>query len=131
MSNFYADPSGAGGQYDYRYANISGLPFKGEPGLMKPQEYRAQTATTVAVGYGNYDTAMPEQRYFGRTLHEVLSRIVAGEFRCLLHQEQWICCEKFGVRILYFVQWVEYSDRLKHDAVQATSMQLTNIPNSR
>lgn len=115
----------------YRYYDIAGLPFAGDPGILSQAEYQSRTRQTVRVGYGNFDTAIPSQRHFGRTLNEVLGCTMTSEYRILIHREQWVTCEKFGVRIMYFVQWAEYSDRFNNDAMMATTSRVSGMQNSR
>lgn len=99
-------------QESYQYYGLRGLPYTGNSKTQYTEaEYHARMLLTARVGYGNYDTAQPEQVYFGRTLHEVLVKGQTGEYRVLAHREQWITCPTYGVRVLQFIQWVEYSNR--------------------
>lgn len=102
----------------YNEYGASGLPFVGEPELFTKKQFLANTVTTARGCFGNFDTAKSDQVCFGRTLNEVLSKAATGEYRILMLREQWVNCEKFGVRIMQYVQWVEYSRRLTSEAVK-------------
>ncbi len=116
------DTSVAPSQENYQYYNLQGLPYTGEMRQqMTAAEYQARMLVTARVGYGNYDTALPLDQHFGRTLQEVLVKSQTGEYRILGHREQWVTCEKYGVRILQFIQWVEYSNRVGSELPEAVT----------
>jgi hypothetical protein len=109
-------------QESYRYHQMSGIPFVGEPPPMTARDHSANVVTTVRGCFGNFDTAQPDQSHFGRTLNEVLTKNASGEYRLMASESQWISCEKFGIRILRYVEWVEHAERLnKGSDLNATS----------
>lgn len=67
--------------------------------------------TVVRSGYGNFDTAMPDQVHCGRTLLEIYAWAASGVVRILSHNETWIQDSVNGPRVLVFVRWNEYTDR--------------------
>lgn len=85
-------------------------------------EYRAQTATVARGCFGVFDTAIPEQKHFGRTLDEILANVAAGQF-CLMADVmyRWVQSKQRGARVLVFVQWVEIRDMPKTDVQRQAS----------
>jgi len=93
------------------YAEL-GLPFVNpHQEHFTSRQLHAETVTAVRSGFGNFDTAQPEQQHFDRKLYEILTKAGTGEFRIIIMQTQWISCEKFGVRVMRYVEWLEYSRR--------------------
>lgn len=121
MLRITPDVSPSPPQESYRFYDHRGLPFVGEQSLMRQDEYRSQTVMVARSGYGNFDTAQPEQQHFGRTLYEVMVKASTGEYRIVAHREQWVRCDKFGVRVLQYIQWLEYSDRMARESVKTAS----------
>lgn len=107
-------------QVSYREYDEFGLPL-----INSTQPYstsrilQAETSVCVRAGFGNFDTALPDQTQFDRTLHEVLAKAGAGEFKIISQSQQWIRCDKFGVRLLRYVEWLEYSRRPATDVAAA------------
>lgn len=98
-------------QENYRQYDNRGLPYTGPYEYMRPEEYSSRTTIVARAGIGNFDTAKPDQQWSGRTLNEVLVKSAIGEYRIMFQHHQWVRCDKFGVRIVTYIQWVEFSDR--------------------
>lgn len=94
--------------------SVRGLPVIGSSGgPAKPMSLaQMRSLKTVArPGYGNFDTALPDQRHCGRTLLEIYGWAASNFVRILSHNETWIQDSVHGPRVLVFVRWVEYTDR--------------------
>jgi hypothetical protein len=119
------------GQISYREYGFSGVPYVGDPELFTRKSFAATTAMAVRSGFGNFDTAKVDQICFGRTLQEVLSKAAAGEFKIVTMREQWVTCEKFGVRVMQYVQWVEYSRQQTAELVRGAQRQTISVSAGR
>lgn len=88
----------------------SGKPIMGDPADVPWSEFSQQAMTVVRGCCGNFDTAHPNQQQMGRTYHEVLTHAAAREFHVWTPPlYRWVTCEKYGVRPIVFIQWIELS----------------------
>jgi len=91
-----------------QYYEQTGRPLIGDPVMMTPEEFSKQSQTVVRGCYGLFDAAIPEHEQFGRTYYQVLTYAGTGEFRLVAPPVlRWVTSERFGVRPLIFVQWME------------------------
>ena len=107
-------------QVSYREFEEYGLPL-----VNSSQPYstsrilQLETSVCVRAGFGNFDTALIEQQHFGRSLHEILAKSASGEFKVVTQSHQWVSCDKFGVRLMRYIEWLEYSRRPSGEASAA------------
>lgn len=121
LRNPIADVNAQPPRENYSYYGVNGRPYTDDPGMMTREEFQAQTIPVIRAGYGNFDTAKVDEVHFGRTLNEVLSKTQTGEYKILGHNQQWVQCSKFGVRVMHYIQWIEYSNRPPSTAVKGAS----------
>lgn len=92
------------GQLSFARAHLDGMPFRGQPSLLREDEIATASETVHDAKVGLYDLSIPEQAF---AVQQVLDRIVNSWYKLLFIRDAWHAKADGTMTLMLAVAWSE------------------------
>jgi len=111
----------------YQHFDREHVPFSGQMPQLTAAEYSQITRRVRISGYGLFDTSDPSQRYFGRTLADLLNRAALEQYELTVCQPYHFVDGAGTNKTLRFYLWVMWYEKVDLDAAAARKFSETGV----